>query len=345
MNSGLPIAIGVLVILSTSLHAESPTDTLPDIEPVKTFWGSGSSVGAQRVTSRLYKLKPEEYKKSADLDAPVAVTILSTGRLVKGLEKIQDRIVDVRVTNPNPYAIFFQGRQYLDNKTIKPVWGALKDGEWKIVGWDWCGTGIRDWEIEPHGSIDLMLYLHPDLPEQRIYGRFYRVSQPSVQSEYLLYEKPSLANSHPKHPDVNKHAVRDRQTPYSPYEAYPLGLKSAEKILGIYREQYEIQRKEADEKEATESYRSKLRITMRSLIDEHAKFVSYAEQDKILTAGQVKVVVTIKNASFPILKQKDIESLSCEQLIQSIQNESLTLGPLVKQFFEKIDNAKRRTTP
>jgi len=181
--------IGILALLPLSLHAESPTDTQPDTMPVKTFWGSGSSVGAQRVTSRLYKLKPEEYKKSADLDTPVAVTVLSVGRVVKGLEKIQDRIVDVRVTNPNPYAIFFQGRQYLDNKTIKPVWGALKDGEWKIVGWDWCGTGIRDWEIEPHGSIDLMLYLNPDLQEQRIYGWFYRVDQPSVQSEYLLYEK------------------------------------------------------------------------------------------------------------------------------------------------------------
>lgn len=158
-------------------------------QPAKIVLGSFKRVGVfASPKSRLSELRLEDYKKSADLDVPVIVTVLSVGRVVKGLEEIQDRIVDVRVTNPNPYAIFFQGRQYRDNKTIKPVWGARKDGEWKIVGWDLCGTGVRDWEIEPHGSIDLMLYLHPNLKEQRIYGRFYRVDQPSTQSECVLYE-------------------------------------------------------------------------------------------------------------------------------------------------------------
>jgi len=187
MHGPRPISVVICVLISFPFGAmaEPPAAS----QPAKIVWGPFKRVGVSASPqSRLSELRPEDYKKSADLDVPVIVTVLSVGRVVKGLEEIQDRIVDVRVTNPNPYAIFFQGRQYRDNKTIKPGWGTRKDGEWKIVGWDLCGTGIRDWEIEPHGSIDLMLYLHPDLKEQRIYGRFYRVDQPSTQSECLLYE-------------------------------------------------------------------------------------------------------------------------------------------------------------
>jgi len=65
----------------------------------------------------------------------------------------------------------------------------LDDGNWVDAGWDWCGTGVRDWDIEAKGSIEVMLYLHPELSDQQILGRFYRADRPSTQSDCLLYEK------------------------------------------------------------------------------------------------------------------------------------------------------------
>lgn len=160
----------------------------------KTFtdgWSQafGSSASSSRHKSRLDHFSQDELKKSADLDFPVTITILSLGRTVEGLEDIKDRIIDIRITNPNSYSIFFQGRQYKDNKTIKPIWNKLKDGQWVLAGADWCGSGVRDWDIEANGSIDVMLYLHPELEEQQILGRFYKADQPSIQSNCLLYEK------------------------------------------------------------------------------------------------------------------------------------------------------------
>ncbi len=147
----------------------------------------GSGKGPGSGTSKLADLSI--LKKDAELDAPVAVRIVSLGRKVEGLESIKERIVDVKITNPNPYAVFFRGRQYRDNKTIKPRWNALKDGVWTEAGWDWCERGARDWIVEPGGEIEVMLYLHSELKEQQILGRFYRVDNSSVQSDCLLYEK------------------------------------------------------------------------------------------------------------------------------------------------------------
>lgn len=160
----------------------------------KTFtdgWSQafGSSASSSRTKSKLDYFSQDELKKSADLDFPVTITILSLGRTVEGLEDIKDRIIDVRITNPNAYSIFFQGRQYKDNKTIKPIWNKLEDGQWVLAGADWCGSGVRDWDIEANGSMDVMLYLHPELEEQQILGRFYKADKPSIQSNCLLYEK------------------------------------------------------------------------------------------------------------------------------------------------------------
>lgn len=180
----------ILILASgVSCVAADPDPTpSPQIQAFTGGWPKGYGTGS-RPTSRLDGLSPDQFKKASDLEQPVTVTTISTGRTVEGLEEIKDRIVDVRITNPNPYTIFFRGRQYKDNKTIKPGWNKLENGVWKLAGWDWCGTGVRDWEIEPNGTVDLMLYLHPELKEQQILGIFFKADEPCIQSETVLYEK------------------------------------------------------------------------------------------------------------------------------------------------------------
>jgi|GEM_PF-2956351 len=153
----------------------------------KVVW-SGSS----RPPSRLDRLKPEERAQTAELDAPVTVELLGRGRSMEGLEDAADRIeiIDVRVTNPNPYPLFFRGRHYRDHKTIAARWNRREGDGWKRVGWDWCGTGIRDWDLPAGGSLDLMLIAHRQYGRQQILGMFYRADKPSVRSECLLYESP-----------------------------------------------------------------------------------------------------------------------------------------------------------
>jgi len=139
--------------------------------------------------SRIGVLSPDELKKSADLDLPVTVETLSTGRKVEGLAEMADRLADVRITNPNSYAIFFPGRRYLGNVTATVTWKTRKGGEWVISGRDWCGTGVQDWVIPPGASIDVLLWLSSNLgPQQQLLSTFYRRDKPSVQSECLLYE-------------------------------------------------------------------------------------------------------------------------------------------------------------
>ena len=185
LQSFLFIVIGVVPCLSSEPIAKSKDG----IQPVTGSWGSGSSRGSSRRESRLDSMSQDDLAKTTDLEFPVAVTILEKGRAVDGLEDISDRIVDVRITNPNSYPIFFQGRQYKENKTIKPRWRTLEEGHWVDAGWDWCGTGVRDWDIEANGSIEVMLYLHPELTQQQILGRFYKADRASIQSDCLLYEK------------------------------------------------------------------------------------------------------------------------------------------------------------
>jgi hypothetical protein len=96
------------------------------------------------------------------------------------------------------------------------------------------------------------------------------------------------------------------------------------------------------DKTVEESYRSKLRITMRPLIEERDAFLNYSKQDKSLSAEQRRIVEEIQKASLPILKQKKIEGLTSEELIQSISDESSTIAPLVKQFLDKMDAGKKR---
>lgn len=179
------LVIGILPCVS----AESVPEQSSKIQTFTGGWGKASGSGSSRRESKLDSFTPDDLKKTEELASPVTVTILSLGRSVEGLEEIKDRIIDVRIVNPNLYAVFFQGRQYKENTTIKPRWNTLKDGAWTLAGWDWCGTGVRDWDIEPNGSIDVMLYLHPELKEQQILGRFYRTDRPSIQSDCLLYER------------------------------------------------------------------------------------------------------------------------------------------------------------
>ena len=167
------------------------TEPTPEPSPkIQTFtggWGKWAGTGS-RPTSRFDGLAPDQLKKTGNLAQPVTITILSTGRTVDGLEDIKDRIIDVRVTNLNPYSVLFRGRQYRGNTTIVPGWNKLENESWVLAGWDGCGTGVRDWEIKPNESVDLMLYLHPSLKEQQILGRFYRADKLSTQSDCLLYE-------------------------------------------------------------------------------------------------------------------------------------------------------------
>jgi len=173
------------------LHASAEPGPTPSatIHSYTGGWSKATAAANSLSQSRLDKLSPSELNKYAELDSPVTVIVLSVGRLVQGLEDIKERIVDVRITNPNPYSIFFQGRQYRENKTIKPKLNKLKDGKWTLAGRDLCGRGVRDWVIEPNASIDVMLSLDPELKEQQLVGTFYRVDKPSIQSDCLLYEK------------------------------------------------------------------------------------------------------------------------------------------------------------
>ena len=178
----------ILLVGCLNCIASDPTpEPSPKIKSYTGGWGK-SSGSASRPASRLDGLNPEQLKKTADLAKPVEVSILAVGRSVEGIEEIKNRIIDVRVTNPNPYTIFFRGRQYKENRTIKPGWNKLENGVWKLAGWDWCGTHVRDWEIEPNGTINLMLYLHPELKKQQILGRFFKADDPSIQSDCVLYE-------------------------------------------------------------------------------------------------------------------------------------------------------------
>jgi len=81
---------------------------------------------------------------------------------------------------------------------------------------------------------------------------------------------------------------------------------------------------------------------MRPLIEERDAFLNYSKQDKSLSAEQRRIVEEIQKASLPILKQKKIEGLTSEELIQSISDESSTIAPLVKQFLDKMDAGKKR---
>jgi hypothetical protein len=178
----------ILLVGCLNCVASDPTPEPPlKIRSYTGGWGKDSG-SASMPTSRLDGLAPDQPKKTADLDKPVEASILAIGRSVEGIEEIKDRIIDVRVTNPNPYTIFFRGRQYKNNKTIMPGWNKLENGVWKPAGWDWCGTHVRDWEIEPNGMIKLMLYLHPELKAQQILGRFFKADEPSIQSDCVLYE-------------------------------------------------------------------------------------------------------------------------------------------------------------
>lgn len=185
-----PLRFLILFLAGNLLCAAAEPDPGPSPKTQALTGGWGKSYGTgSRPASRLDGLTPDQFKKTSDLAQPVTVTTLSTGRTVEGIEEIKERIIDVRITNPNSYAIFFRGRQYKDNKTIKSGWNKLENGVWKLAGWDWCGTGVRDWEIEPNGTMDLMLYLHPELKEQQILGTFFKADEPSVQFETVLYEK------------------------------------------------------------------------------------------------------------------------------------------------------------
>jgi len=174
---------------SADTSEAAPETRSAETGKAKSFSHTFTHRAPEQPRSRLSDLSTEEFKKTADLDHPVTVEVLSTGRKVEGLTDIADRLVDVRITNPNPYGILFFGRQYRENKTVKLTWNTWKDGHWVRAGRDWCGTGVRDWVIPPGGSIDVLLTLASDLgSQQQLLSTFYRLDKPSVQSDCLLYE-------------------------------------------------------------------------------------------------------------------------------------------------------------
>lgn len=160
---------------------------------VKTYiggWGKGSGSGTSLAApSKLDGLTPDQLKKKADLAKPLQVSLVGIGRKIAGLADISERVVDVRLTNPNPYPVFFRGRHYRDNTTINPTWSKWENGKWTPAGWDWCSRNTRDWEIAPGASLDVMFTLHPELTNQQVLGTFYKSDEPSVRSECVLYER------------------------------------------------------------------------------------------------------------------------------------------------------------
>lgn len=134
-----------------------------------------------------------------------------------------------------------------------------------------------------------------------------------------------------------------RETPFTPYELYPAALRSSPKLLDIYREKFELSKQDPKEEDAGKLLRSKLRMDVRSLINNRDKFVSYAKQDKFLSTEQKKIINEIIKASFPLLNEKDIDELTSEELIKCINNEAATIGPMVKEFIDKRGGEKNRS--
>lgn len=206
MGKGASIAVLGLFLLgcpSAFLLGEEPPptrETSPAVTSLTAQEASPSETGKPQAFNRTYSRQPSDPTKSpleglsaedktSELDRPVTVEILGAGRKVEGLADVADRLVDVRITNPNPYRVFFFGRQYLDNKTATLTWNTWKDGQWVRAGRDWCGTGVRDWHVAPGASIDVLLWLSPNLGAQQLLSTFYRADKPSVRSDCLLYER------------------------------------------------------------------------------------------------------------------------------------------------------------
>lgn len=155
------------------------------------------------------------------------------------------------------------------------------------------------------------------------------------------------ACAQPYYPDADKEAqrgepIRDRKTQFTPYELYPWSLKSAPRLLDIYREKYDQSKQDPKENDAEELLNSKLRMDIRSLISDRNKFISYAMQDKSLSTEQREIIQGIQKASFPILQKKDIDELSSEELIKSISDEAVLISPMVKEFLDKREVEKNR---
>ena len=121
----------------------------------------------------------------AELAKPVTVEVIS----VEPHKDEKSDKINVKITNPNFYTVCFSSRGPWDAKTISQRSKTLKSGYWVDYGFDWCGTGIKEWEIRPGKSVHVTLCLDPKLTDQQILGRFYVKDEPRVQSDCLLYTR------------------------------------------------------------------------------------------------------------------------------------------------------------
>lgn len=136
--------------------------------------------------------------------------------------------------------------------------------------------------------------------------------------------------------------IRDRQTPFTPYELYSLRLSTIPKVLDVQKEIYEAHRLNSVEKDAEAGYLITLQMHMSSMIKRRDAFLKYARQDKLLSAEQVKILQEIRKHSFPILKEKAMEELTAVEFVQSMRDESSTIGPLVKKFMDEMKATGRK---
>lgn len=136
--------------------------------------------------------------------------------------------------------------------------------------------------------------------------------------------------------------IRDRRSQFTPYELYPWRLRSCLRLLDLYKKEYKYDSDQQNSEEGgdKELLKSRLRMDMRSLINERNDFVSYALRDKSLSAEQKEIIQKIQKISFLILQKKDINELTIKELIESISDEAITIGPMVKKFMDKREAVK-----
>ena len=72
------------------------------------------------------------------------------------------------------------------------------DGDsWGAFEWDWCGTGMRPYDVAPDQTIEVTITTFPDGQNrpQRIYSIFYEKEHPDRCSLVLLHESSQPSRS------------------------------------------------------------------------------------------------------------------------------------------------------
>lgn len=178
--------IPAVIVISGICHVDAAPDSSSSPSPtptIKSFtrgWGKGTSTSHDPI-SILDSFKGKAIPENGHLEKPMQSVFLSR----------DDRLVKVKLTNPNQYNIVFRGRQYKGDPTIKQIIKTQEDGKWKMTGQDLCGTHVRDWSLAAGESTDVLLVLGlgPVGKKEQVWALFYKEEDPTIHSECLLFEE------------------------------------------------------------------------------------------------------------------------------------------------------------